>query len=191
MAAVARPLQAVPLQMAAAGVGRSLGITGVAVAATMLAMGMNIGIRTMVSSFRTSLDAWLGQRFAADVFVGPELIVNHRVDATLDPGVDGVGRRQPQVRHVTDYRAVDVPIGGKPTMLVGTDVAEVLKTLPMKSVDHPAPRSTRPATRWSASRWPAARTWPPATRSRSTRRRGRTRSTSTACSTTSAPSGGS
>ena len=42
--------------------------------------------------------------------------------------------RQPQVRHVTDYRAVDVQIGGKPTMLVGTDVAEVLKTLPMKSL---------------------------------------------------------
>ncbi len=137
VAAVARPLQAVPLQMAAGGVGRSLGITGVAVAATMLAMGMNIGIRTMVSSFRTSLDAWLGQRFAADVFVGPELMVNHRVDATLDPGVRAWVVRQPQVRHVTDYRAVDVPIGGKSTMLVGTDVAEVLRTLPMKSVDRP------------------------------------------------------
>ncbi len=131
---LARPMQQVPLQMAAAGVGRSLGITGVAVAATMLAMGMNIGIRTMVSSFRTSLDSWMNRRFAADVFVGPELMVNHRVDATLDPAVADWVRRQPQVRHVTDYRAVDTPVGGKATMLIGTDVAEVLRTLPMKSV---------------------------------------------------------
>ena len=133
VAAVARPTQFVPLQMAAAGVGRSLGITGVAVAATMLAMGMNIGIRTMVASFRTSLDGWMDRRFAADVFVGPELTVNHRADATLDPAVEAWVRRQPEVRYAIDYRAVDVPIGGKPTMLTGTDVADVLRTLPMKT----------------------------------------------------------
>ena len=131
--AVARPMQWVPAQMAAAGVARSLGITGVAVAATMLAMGMNIGIRTMVASFRTSLDSWMGQRFAADVFIGPELTVNHKADATLDPAVEAWVRHQPGVRHVIEYRAIDTPIGGKPTMLTGTDVAEVLRTLPMKS----------------------------------------------------------
>ncbi|MDB5172502.1 MAG: hypothetical protein JWN51_1275, partial [Phycisphaerales bacterium] len=63
---VARPLQLLPLRMAATGVGRSLGITGIAVAATMLAMGMNVGVRTMVSSFRGALDHWITRRFAAD-----------------------------------------------------------------------------------------------------------------------------
>ena len=130
---IARPLQLVPLQMAAAGVSRSLGITGVAVAATMLAMGMNIGIRTMVASFRTSLDTWLGQRFAADVFIGPELTVNHKADAALDPAIEAWVRGQPETRHVIEYRSTDVPFAGKPTMLTGTDVAEVLRTLPMKS----------------------------------------------------------
>ncbi len=130
----ARPLQLLPLQMAAAGVTRSLGITGVAVAATMLSMSMNIGIRTMVSSFRTSLTDWMARRFAADIYIGPELLLNHKVDATLDPEIADWVRRRPEVRHVGEYRAIDVPIGGKPTMLSGADVAEVLKTLPMKSV---------------------------------------------------------
>jgi putative ABC transport system permease protein len=131
---IARPMQLLWLQMSAATVARSLGVTGVAVAATMLAMSMNIGIRTMVSSFRTSLDGWMDRRFAADVFIGPELLVNHKVDATLDPLIAPWLRQQPEVRHISEYRGIDVPIGGKPTLLVGTDVAEVLKTLPIKQI---------------------------------------------------------
>jgi putative ABC transport system permease protein len=131
---IARPLQLIWLQMSSATVARSLGVTGVAVAATMLAMSMNIGIRTMVSSFRSSLDDWMGRRFAADIFVGAELLVNHKVDATLDPQVEQWVRRQPQIRHISEYRSIDAPIGGKPTLLVGTDVVEVLKTLPMKQM---------------------------------------------------------
>ncbi len=79
---MARPLQVLPVQMAAAGVARSLGITGIAVAAMMLAMAMNVGVRTMVTSFRQALRSWMEQRFAADVFIGPELLVNHKIDAT-------------------------------------------------------------------------------------------------------------
>ena len=130
----ARPLQLLWLQMSAATVARSLGVTGVAVAATMLAMSMNIGIRTMVSSFRTSLDDWMGRRFAADVFIGAELLVNHKIDATLDPRVEQWVRQQPQVRHINEYRSIDFPIGQKSTLLVGTDVIEVLKTLPIRQL---------------------------------------------------------
>jgi putative ABC transport system permease protein len=122
------------LKMSAATVARSLGVTGVAVAATMLAMSMNIGIRTMVHSFRTSLDSWMDRRFAADVFISPELLVNHKVDATLDSQVEQWIRRQPEVRHISEYRGIDVPIGGKPTLVSGTDVFEVLKKLPMKQL---------------------------------------------------------
>ncbi len=139
VSAVARPLQLLPVQVASAGVARSLGITGVAVAATMLAMSMNIGIRTMVSSFRTSLDGWMDRRFAADVFVAPELLVNHKTDATLDPGVEAWVAAQPAVEYVTEYRTIDTPVGGKSTLLVGTDVDRVLRTLPMKAVAGTAP----------------------------------------------------
>jgi putative ABC transport system permease protein len=131
---VGRALQLIWLQMSAATVSRSLGITSVAVAATMLSMSMNIGIRTMVSSFRGSLDSWMGRRFAADIFVGPELLVNHKIDATLDPQVERWIARQPDVSRINEYRNIDVLIGGKPTLLAGTDVIQVLKTLPMKTL---------------------------------------------------------
>lgn len=130
---LARKIQAIWLQMAAGGIGRSLGITGVAVAATMLAMAMNISVRTMVSSFRGALGDWLGQRFAADVFVAPSLLVNHKIDATLNPAVLAWVRRQPQVAHININRSIDFPIGGKSTLLFATDIPNVLKTLPMKS----------------------------------------------------------
>jgi putative ABC transport system permease protein len=134
IAKTGRLFQLIWLQMSAATVSRSLGITSVAVAATMLSMSMNIGIRTMVSSFRSSLDSWMGRRFAADIFVAPELLVNHKIDATLDPKVEQWVARQPQIAHINEYRNIDVLIGGKPTLLAGTDVVEVLKTLPMKKL---------------------------------------------------------
>ncbi|HSV13890.1 MAG TPA: ABC transporter permease [Tepidisphaeraceae bacterium] len=137
--AAARPAQLLPLQMATAGVARSLGITGVAVAATMLAMAMNVGIRTMVSSFRGSLSDWFGHRFAADIFVGPELLLNHHVDATIDPRVEQWVRAQPEAKSVVTNRSREVPLGGKSTLLFATDVADTLKTLPMKSVDRGRP----------------------------------------------------
>jgi putative ABC transport system permease protein len=132
--AMARRTQLIPMQMAATGVARSLGITGVAVAATMLAMAMNVGVRTMVTSFRNSLADWMGQRFAADVFVAPELLVNHKIDATLDPRVLAWVRNQPEVAKVSTVRSRDIPLGGKSTLLTGTEITDLLKTLPMKSL---------------------------------------------------------
>lgn len=145
---IARPFQALPLQMAAAGVARSLGITGVAVASMMLAMAMNVGVRTMVSSFRGALDRWMQQRFAADVFIGPELLVNHKIDATIDPAVERWVRLQPEVRRLVTWRGATIQYAGKPTLLVGTDVADLLsdadggKSLPIQSR---LPRGFEPA----------------------------------------------
>ena len=130
----ARRGQLLPAQMAALSVGRSLGITSVAVAATMLAMAMNISVRTMVFSFRTALASWMEQRFAADVLVGPELLVRHKIDATLDPRVPEFFLSQPQVQRVVQYRLRQVALDRKSAMLMGADVRPVIKTLPMKQL---------------------------------------------------------
>jgi putative ABC transport system permease protein len=129
-----KPAQVLPLRMAASGVRRSLGITGVAIAATMLAMAMNVGVRTMVSSFRGALGRWVEQRFAADVFVGPELLVNHKIDATLDPRVETWVLQQSEVQQVGEHRAQSVHFAGKSIMLTGTDAGDLLATgaLPIK-----------------------------------------------------------
>jgi putative ABC transport system permease protein len=97
-------------------------------------MGMNVGVRTMVSSFRGALDHWITRRFAADVFVGPELLVNHKVDATLDPRVEQWVRAQPETRRIVEYRARTVELAGKPVMLVGTNVRDVLSTMAIKNL---------------------------------------------------------
>ena len=132
----ARPAQALPVQMAAAGVARSLGITGVAVAAMMLAMAMNVGVRTMVASFRGALSSWMDRRFAADVFVGPELLVNHKVEATIDPGVRAWVAAQPETARIVEIRSVTAAIAGRPTLLVGTDVGHLLANdFPIKSAE--------------------------------------------------------
>jgi putative ABC transport system permease protein len=134
VAAIARPVQWLPLQMAASGVGRSLGITGVAVAAMMLAMSMNVGVRTMVSSFRGALSSWLDRRFAADVFVGSELLVNHKIDATLDPAIEPWVRGQPEVAKIIPIRSTTADLAGKPTQIVATDLSHLLAhNFPIKS----------------------------------------------------------
>ncbi|MDB5319401.1 MAG: hypothetical protein JWN40_1032 [Phycisphaerales bacterium] len=131
-----RPLQLLPVQMAASGVARSLSITGVAVAAMMLAMAMNVGVRTMVTSFRGALSSWMERRFAADVFIGPELLVNHKIDATIDPRVEQWVQAQPETARVVEYRAVTTDIAGRPTLLVGTDVATLLASnFPIKATE--------------------------------------------------------
>jgi putative ABC transport system permease protein len=136
----ARPLQLLPVQMAAAGVSRSLGITGVAVAAMMLAMAMNVGVRTMVTSFRGALGSWMERRFAADVFIGPELLVNHKIDATIDPRVEEWVRARPETARVVEYRAVTADIAGRPTLLVGSDVASLLtSSFPVKATERNRP----------------------------------------------------
>jgi putative ABC transport system permease protein len=135
-ARAARPAQALPVQMAAAGVGRSLGITGVAVAAMMLAMAMNVGVRTMVSSFRSSLASWMDRRFSADVFIGPELLVNHKIDATIDPAVREWVARQPETGTTIESRNASLTIVDKPILLLATDVPALLSAnFPIKAAE--------------------------------------------------------
>ncbi len=50
----------------------SMSYRGVAAMAFMLALATNIGVETMVGSFRETTDKWLTQRLAADVFVKPK-----------------------------------------------------------------------------------------------------------------------
>lgn len=145
---VAARLQLLPAQMAAAAVGRSLGITGVAVAATMLAMSMNISVRTMVFSFRTALKDWMEQRFSADVFVGPELLMRHKIDATLDPRVLEWIAGQPELERpeaeppefeppefepLVKIRVRAIELNRKPTSLTATNVRQMIRSLRIKN----------------------------------------------------------
>ena len=62
----------------------SLSYRGVAAMAFMLALASNIGMETMVGSFRSTTETWLDQRLAADVYVRPSLNVAPRIANWLE-----------------------------------------------------------------------------------------------------------
>lgn len=70
----------------------SLSYRGVAAMAFMLALSSNIGMETMVGSFRTTTETWLNQRLAADIYVRPPTNVAPRMSKWLaeQPEVDQV-----------------------------------------------------------------------------------------------------
>jgi putative ABC transport system permease protein len=135
LSVVARRMQSIPLQTAAGGVGRSLGIAGVAVAAMMLAGSMSIGIQTMVGCFRGALSSWMDQRFRFDLFVAPQLLIDHKIDAPLPPDAEAWVRSRPEVAAAVVYRLKDVRSDGRPLQIVATEAATLLNlgVLPMKA----------------------------------------------------------
>lgn len=81
-----------------------------ALMALMLAMAANIGVSTMVSSFRTTFTGYLDQRLAA------ELYVSARSPAEARMMMDFV---EPQVDVVLPLISVDTRIGGLPAEIYG------------------------------------------------------------------------
>ncbi|WP_104398799.1 ABC transporter permease [Vibrio penaeicida] len=61
----------------------SMSYRGVAAMAFMLALATNIGVETMVGSFRETTDKWLTQRLAADVYVMPTNNISKRMSTWL------------------------------------------------------------------------------------------------------------
>ncbi|WP_394144085.1 ABC transporter permease [Vibrio atypicus] len=70
----------------------SMSYRGVATMAFMLAMSANIGVETMVGSFRDTTDKWLSQRLAADLYIYPNNNAAARMSTWLgkQPEVDKV-----------------------------------------------------------------------------------------------------
>ncbi|MGF1634377.1 MAG: FtsX-like permease family protein [Phycisphaerae bacterium] len=127
VARAGRAGQLLPTQMAAGGVARSLGVTGVAVAAMMLALSMSVGIQTMVGSFRDALGTWLDNRFKMDVFVGPQLLVDYNIESDLDPAaVDWVINRPEVSRHVIYRWQMGVEIAGVSTQLLAAEMPKLV-----------------------------------------------------------------
>ncbi|WP_305815418.1 ABC transporter permease [Photobacterium leiognathi] len=70
----------------------SLSYRGVAAMAFMLALASNIGMETMVGSFRNTTESWLEQRLAADIYIRPSMNMAPRISKWL--------QEQPEVEQV-------------------------------------------------------------------------------------------
>ena len=80
-------------------------------AAMVLAIATTIGMATMVTSFRDSVDAWLGQVLPGDVFVAVPGGVDERTQP-LQPAIAAVLPSTPGVAAATSYRRTILPVRG-------------------------------------------------------------------------------
>ncbi|OBT13476.1 ABC transporter permease [Vibrio sp. UCD-FRSSP16_10] len=78
----------------------SMSYRGVALMAFMLAITANVGVETMVGSFRNTTDQWLSQRLAADIYVHPSAKSASKMVSWLD--------NQPEVKEVWQRRETEL-----------------------------------------------------------------------------------
>ena len=95
--------------MAVRGVAASLSRTGVATAALVVAVAMTLGVALMVSSFRSTLSAWLHTTLEADVYVAPVDFASRGDRQPFDPELLERLLTTPGIDSVSSGRRVDVP----------------------------------------------------------------------------------
>ncbi|GAA5647543.1 MULTISPECIES: ABC transporter permease [Vibrio] len=94
----------------------SMSYRGVATMGFMLAMAANIGVETMVGSFRDTTDRWLTQRLAADIYIYPNSNGAPRMSNWLS--------KQPEVQDVWWRWEKEVPTSSGPLQVVSTGASE-------------------------------------------------------------------
>ncbi len=94
----------------------SMSYRGVATMAFMLALAANIGVETMVGSFRDTTDRWLTQRLAADLYIYPSNNAASRMSEWLS--------EQPEVDQVWKRWEKDVPTDSGTLQVVSTGASE-------------------------------------------------------------------
>ena len=112
-------------RMAARGIDASLSRTAVAVAALTVAVAATVGVATMVSSFRTTVEDWLGSVLQSDVYVQPPATVFRRGGAVLDPALAAELAALPGVARADAIRVRTLDFGQGPFDLVVSDVDSV------------------------------------------------------------------
>lgn len=109
----------VPVRMAIRGTSASLSRTGVSVAALAVSVATVIGVGLMVSSFRASVDDWLGQSLVADYYLGVEQDWCRRADGVAPLVADL--RELPGVDEVTFSLRRRLQVGGEEWRLWAVD----------------------------------------------------------------------
>ena len=107
--------------LAVGGVERNISRTGLAIAALAIAVSATFGVDVMISSFRATVDDWLGTTLGSDVYVSSPSSVSVSSQALLEPGVEAAARATPGIGAVSTGRVIDVATG------VGTIEALVLE----------------------------------------------------------------
>ena len=102
-------------------VARSVGRTGVAIAALMVAVSVTIGVSLMIQGFRATVENWLDLSLRADVFVAAPLPGGARMAPALSSDLPARLAAVPGVASVETFRAVRVGSSEGEVQLVVAD----------------------------------------------------------------------
>ena len=110
--------------LAAGNLSRSLVRNSITIAALAAAVAMTIGVSVMIFSFRSTVESWLDQTLAADLFVAPA--ANEMVGASSFMPADAIQflEAHPAVAAVDTFRELNLPVGDKQVIVAvvrGTD----------------------------------------------------------------------
>lgn len=105
---------------------RETGSTGPPAAALVVAVAMLVGVSSLIGSFRATLDSWLAETLAADIYVSraggagsARRIATER--RALSPEVLAATASDPAVRDRDLLRALRVRLAGRPVSVLGVD----------------------------------------------------------------------
>ncbi len=117
------PVRSFGLAYGVKGLGRQLQTTPVAVAALAIAVSMVVGVTTMVSSFRDTLDIWIERTIQADIYVSTPSRRRAASHATIGADVIERLKRHPAVTHVDRLRQFFAYTNGRRFSLAGVDAS--------------------------------------------------------------------
>ncbi len=91
-------------KMASRGVLTQISRTSVAIAALSIAVATTIGVGTMVTSFRNTVQNWLGNLLSADIFISAPRLIATQSRGNLNPILVSKIAQKEEVQHVNYYR---------------------------------------------------------------------------------------
>jgi len=108
--ALARPAARLgtAVALAVGGIERNISRTGLAITALAIAVSATFGVEVMITSFRTSVDEWLGTTLGSDIYVSAPSTASNGAGAVLDRRAASAARETPGVAGVSTGRVVDV-----------------------------------------------------------------------------------
>ena len=110
--------------LAAGNLSRSLVRNSVTIAALAAAVAMTIGVTVMVFSFRQTVESWLDQTLAADLFVAPAANQIAGASSFMPPEAIRLLEVHPAVAAVDTFRELALPVGDRTVVVAvvrGTD----------------------------------------------------------------------
>jgi putative ABC transport system permease protein len=126
-------LLATPVAIRGFGLGYSvrtlavrLHATSTAVAALAVAVSMLTGITVMVGSFRRTVELWVAETVAADVYITTPAWSRSQAASPLDSALVADLARLPPVRAVDRLRGLRSHVGGQPVAVAGIETSAAL-----------------------------------------------------------------